>query len=122
MSAMHQPGWEQALAAALRARAGQPPRFQAALHSARMQPARSPALRQALLAGCVLAMAGSLAASWRGVSADALLASDMALARSLSPERQWRTPSDALLDARGFHTPVIVELPGIHNPFKESLL
>jgi len=122
MSTTQQPALEQALAAALRARAGQPPRFQVALHAARMQPARTPALRQALLAGCVLAMAGSLAASWRAVSADVQLAGDMALARSLSPERQWRTPSDALLDAHGFHTPVIVELPGIENPFKESLL
>lgn len=54
--------------------------------------------------------------------ADAVLERDLALARALAPERQWRTPSDALLDTRRYRTPAIIELPDIDNPFEESFL
>jgi len=120
-----------ALQAALHARAGRPPDFSAMLRAARVQAAGTrtaphaavPAWRQVVLAGGVLALLGSLLFAHRGagLAEEAQLAQDLALARSLSPERQWHVPTDALIAARGFHTPVIIELPGIDNPFKESV-
>ena len=122
----------QALAAALQARAGRAPDFTTMLRTARVAAARAHATtrptvspwRQLVAASGVLAMVAALFVAHRGAGLedDAQLARDLALARSLSPERQWHTPTDALIAARGYHTPVIVELPGIENPFKESVL
>jgi hypothetical protein len=121
-----------ALGMALQARAGRAPGFPPMLRAARVQVvgrgaaprAALPAWRQVVIAGGVLALLGSLVFAYRaaGLAEEAQLAHDLELARSLSPERQWHTPTDALIAARGFHVPVIVELPGIDNPFKESAL
>ena len=76
----------------------------------------------AVLRGTGPRSAGDAAPGVGATHADAMLERDLALARALAPERQWRTPSDALLDTRRYRTPAIIELPDIDNPFEESFL